>query len=179
MSADLTERLTADPGPQRAPTLFEVVEQLRAVLQKIDDADGEVSDEDAAVLDALNAGLDQKAEAYHVVAVEALAQAEACKRMAAPYLERAKQHANRAERLKSRLFDALQLAGRSSAGGPTGGARLQLSPESVELLEGAKVPQDYLVVTAEPALAAIKAALKDGEKLGFARLVQNQHLRWR
>lgn len=164
----------------RVRTLFEIVKEGLAVLARLDDTNGEVTPSIASDLDALADSLEHKAEAYAAIHKQLLANADASERMADDYRERAKQQRARAELLKARLFDAMQLLGRDKIETPTSTAAIQKSPPSVELLcADNEVPAEYVEVKRVVRKDEIKAALQAGQQLTFARLKRGVHLRFR
>lgn len=178
-----TEAATVVP-PRKATSLYELVERMRLVLALVDERDGEIDDATGAELDALAASLDERVEAIAAVYRSLREESEACKRMAQPYLDRAKRKAQQAETLRLRLFAAMQECGRSKIETPTATASIQKSAPSVELLvpeheAPAKLPARFLETRTTVLKDKLKSALQGGEAFDFARLVQGSHLRIR
>lgn len=178
MSAEVSPNSFA---PAKPPSLFDIVERMRAILAAVDDAEGEVSELQEAELDALAGNLDEKAERYAGLVRVLEAEAEASKAVAKRYTDRAQRKAKHVERLKARLLEALKVAGAHSAGGPTGGAFLCASPPTVLITEPDMLIPAPFWRTHAPTVdeAAIKQALLRGEKLDFAQLTRAEHIRWR
>lgn len=168
----------------RTPTMFDVVTVGLQLLNEVEEADGELSDELAAKLDAHLLTIETKAEAYKAFATALTAEAEACDRFATVYAERAKRKRAHVVRLKARLKEAFEALGITSAMGKTGGAALQRNPPGVELLvpeheAPEKLPPEYIETRVVVRKDAIKAALQAGATFDFARLTQSTHLRFR
>ncbi len=174
-------------GPEPAPwgsttvvkptSLYEIVEAMRAVLQRIDDADGEIDEDGAAALDALAVTIEQKAESFVALHRSLYEEAEACERFALNYRDRACRRRAQADALKTRLADAMRLLGLRKIATPTATVTFQQSPPALELDQGADVPDAY--VQKVPNKGLIRAALQAGTALPFARLVRGEHLRFR
>lgn len=174
---------SADPAPRKL-SVFEIVEIGLQLLREVDDNDGELDEDLARRLDEHMGTLECKAEAYRAVCLALESEAEACDRFAHVYAERAKRKRAHVAKLKARLFEAMQILGVTRAIGPTGGAALQKSPASLELLvpehEATQhIPAEYLETRTVIRKDAIKAALQGGATLAFARLTQSFHLRFR
>lgn len=177
------EQPSADPAPRRL-SVFEIVALGLELLREVDDRDGELDDDLARRLDEHMGTLESKAEAYKAICLTLEEEAEACDRFAHRYATLAKRKRAHVARLKSRLFDAMQALGVTKALGPTGGAALQKSPASVELLvpeheAGQHIPPEYLETRVHIRKDAIKAALQGGASFAWARLTSSLHLRFR
>lgn len=161
--------------------LFELVERYVDLLVKIDDAEGELTPELAAELEALEPQLERKVEAIAAVHAMLTEESEACDRLAKTYADRAKRKARNADVLKARCKDALDVIGVRKVATPTVTASLQANPPKVELLlADAELPDEAFVITRKVDLGGIKERLKAGEPCTYARLVSGgDHLRFR
>lgn len=165
-------------------SLYELVQRMTAVLDRIDEADGEVDDAAGAELDALAESLEERAEAFAAVCRALNEEAGACDRFARHYQQRSRRKTLQAERLKARLFAAMEACGRSKITTPTATAAIQKSPEALQLDVSeeeaiALAPAELVEVRRELRRDALKAALKEGASFTFARLIQGRHLRFR
>ncbi len=181
MSAQATE---AAPTPRQATSLYELVERMRIVLARVDELEGEVDDSTAAEMDALSSSLEERVEVIAAVYRALHEEAEACDRLARPYLDRAKRKRAQADALKLRLHAAMQECGRLKITTDTVTAAIQRNPAGVEILvpeheAAAKLPAEYLETRTVIRKDAIKAALLGGATLDFARLTTGTHLRLR
>ena len=162
------------------PSLFELVEAMRAVLQRIDDAEGVVDEAAGGELDALAASIETKAETYAALYRSLNEEADACMRFAENYRNRAARKAAHADMLKARLFEAMQIMKLRRVVTPTATAAIQASAPALELtVPDHDVPAEYIETKRVIRKDLIKAALQRGEKLSFARLTRGEHLRFR
>lgn len=167
------------PAPRKL-SVFEIVAIGLELLREVDDADGELDGDLAGRLDGLMSSLESRAEAYKAIALTLEEEADARDRFAHRYATLAKRKRAHVEKLKTRLFDAMQALGVQKAIGPTGGAALQKSPASLELLvPELEVPAGYVEIKRVVDKARIKAALQGGATLAFAQLKTTLHLRWK
>ena len=184
MTQVATETVGPMPPEERAQSLFAIVAKMRGVLDLIDEQEGELDDAMGALLDRHAEALSLKAEAYKALCGELMSEAASLEAMADRYLQDAKRKRKHSDKLKQRMFGALEAVGLDKITGPTGGARLQNGDAVVELaddLDEDKIRElrpEYVHVKRTPNLKAIKAALKAGRTLDFAKLVTKRHLRW-
>lgn len=171
------EPQTEQPPAKRVP-LFELAIAYRAALDRVDEAEGEVTDETGAMLDDLGLQLEQRCEVLAMVRRMLLAEADACDETGSAYIKLANQKRAKVDRIERRVKETLEHAGVERAIGATGGAALQLGPEAVEL-DDVELPDQYVRVRRSPDMAALRAALKAGATLAYARLVRRVHLRWK
>jgi hypothetical protein len=169
--------------PRRRP-LFDVIADTLALLAEIDLAEGEVNDQQAARLDALASDLDERAESYAAVHRTLESEAEACERLAQPYLDRAKRKRAQASALKARLKDAMEATGRTKIVTPTATVAIQKNSPSLELLvpeheAEQHIPAEYLETRVTIRKDVLKGRLLAGETFPFAQLKAGTHLRIR
>lgn len=174
----------------RETPLHELVDRVLTILTDVDAAEGEVSADQDAQLDALNLSIERKVEAYGAAYQQLGAGADANKALAAYYTRKAKQLDASGERLRERLHAELQRIGRDVVKTDTASARIQSSPDRLELEEqdeavlfsryGAEIPPEF-VVQPPPKLnrKAVIDALKAGREFTWAWLVKSTHLRFR
>ena len=166
------------PPDERARSLFAIIDEMLSVLAIVDERDGELDDATAARLDRNAADLGLKAEVYKGLCGRLLAEAAALDAMADQYSARAARKRSHVDKIKARLFSALEAVGADKIEGPTGGARLQLGDAVVQLDEDKPVPDEFMRVKRSPDMSAIKAALNGGQALECATLIRKRHLRW-
>jgi hypothetical protein len=174
---------TQTEAAPRKQSLYDIVQQVVSLLEEIDVADGEITPEVGARLDALFASREEKIDAYAAVCRLFIEEAEACKRYATSYTDRAAQKLERVKRLKLRLFDAMQQMQTTRIAGKTATAAIQVNGQaSLELTTEeppADAPAEYVKVKREWDREAIRAALTEGKELSFATLKRGEHLRFR
>ena len=161
----------------RKLSLMELVEHYQAVLDEIDAADGEVTEETGAKLDALGVSLEAKGEGYAVIIGMLEEAAVASRGLAKRYADRAARKERQAKALKERLLMAMQATGRKKIETDTATLAIQKSPPSLRIT--GPVPREYCK-DPEPDTSFIKSKLSAGESLTFAELdATNVHLRIR
>lgn len=142
----------------------------------IDPETGEIVDADlVAAYDAVTLATEEKAEACAVLFKNYNAEAEAIKAEVKALTARAKTLTNRAESLKGYMARCL------TPGQTIKTPRVAISWRRSEAVEidpeaVASLPAEYTKTTVEANKAAIKAALKDGDEIPGARLVERQNL---
>lgn len=168
-------------------SLHELVDELLAIMTDVDAAEGEVTAEQDKRLAELDLTLEQKVEGYAAACERMDAEAESLKSLAQRYTAKAKLRSDARERLRDRLHLEMVRAGRDVVKTATASARIQNSPERLEL-DGddaeifAKyvVPKDYVVQPpAKLDRKALIAAIKAGAVFPFASVVKPTHLRFR
>jgi hypothetical protein len=168
-------------------SLTQIVDQILTILQDVDTADGEVTPDQDALLATLDLSLEQKVEAYAAAHARLGAEAEALKDLAKTYSTKAKARETSAELLRMRLHAEMSRLGRDVVKTPTASARIQASPDRLELEEQDDaalfsrffVPDELIVTTRRLDRKAVLAALKSGRELAFAWIGHNTHLRFR
>lgn len=166
-----------EAAPARKLSLLEILEHYQAVLDEIDAAEGEVTEETGAKLDALNISLEEKGEGYAAIIRMLEEQAAASRAFVKRYTERAQRKEKQAAALQARMLEALKATGRKKLETMTVTLSVAKSPASLRIT--GKVPPEYCK-PAEPDTSFIKTELKAGKALGFAELDDsNVHLRIR
>lgn len=166
-----------ESAPPRKLSLMEIVEHYQAVLDEIDAADGEVTEETGAKLDALGVSLEAKGEGYAAVIAMLEEHAVASRGLARRYAERAARKERQAKALKERLLAAMQATGKKKIETDTATIAIQKSPPSLNIT--GPVPRAYCKEP-EPNASLIKEKLAEGLALDFAELITtNVHLRIR
>lgn len=153
-------------------TLFELCDALKNFNLEIDEETGEILN--AAELDALELERDTKIENIALWIKNLKAEAEAVKKQKEVFYQREKALTNKADRLKEWLAQTLD-------GEKWKSDKVVLSwrrSEAVSVDEGFS---DERFITYEPKVSktAIKEALKNGEIISGARLVENNSLQIR
>ena len=92
-------------------TLYEIAGEYRTIMDRIEDADGEITDADSAALDAIDGGFSAKADSILALAAEAQAEADAAKEQEARFAKRKRSAQRRADWLKRYLKDAMVRVG--------------------------------------------------------------------
>ena len=166
-------------------TLYEIQTQYRELMSEMEailaDPNPETLDDDMANLNNLmgiNAQeLQEKGDAYAAVIREKESRADALRAEAQRMVQLAKQAESVAEYLKGRLFAAMQEQGIASADLPRFRLSLRKS-QAVDVTDKDALPQGYLRIktVTEPDKTALKVALKQGQAIPGAVLVERQSL---
>lgn len=154
--------------------LYDIAEQLELLMNAaIDRETGEIVPELEAELDAMTLERDEKVLAVIAYAKGCLAEAHAIEVEIEKLKVRAKSHRSHYDRLVAYTERNL------SPGTKLEDARSAISwrkSVAVEVDADAKLPDRFQRVKVEPDKAAIKEALKRGEKLSYARLVERLNM---
>lgn len=160
-------------------TLYELSHEIRAILDRADALDGELTDDDLAELDALTGGFDGKVQTYCCLIREADAEATV-RRAEEERFRKGRQVAeNRARRLKLRLLEALQTAGTQKVEAGPFRVRLQNNPASLQpTIDTELLPEQFQRVKVEPDCAAAKEYYQQtGQAPEGFQVITGQHVR--
>lgn len=149
--------------------LFELCDAVRNFELEIDEETGEIIN--AAELDALELQRDEKVENIALWIKNIKAEAEAVKKQKDAFYQREKALTNKAERLKEWLASNLN-------GEKWKSDRVVLSWRKSESVAVDDDFSDERFITYEPKISksAIKEAIKNGEEVSGARIVENNSL---
>jgi hypothetical protein len=176
LSVSQANSIYPDATPKAKPRLFDIV---RAIHENIEDNEGEVTDE----LNALELDIELKVQAYHHVVLEKRALAKAKKESAQHFAKGAATAERAADAIEERLFAALQELGKQRIETPTCTACIEKS-ESVKVADEALFLETAADRFVKPGVATIRKAeiakaLKAGEAVDGAELVESKYLRFR
>jgi hypothetical protein len=156
--------------------LFEIDALLETLLnESVNPETGEIAPEALAEIEALEMALNEKALAVAAYIVGQECEAQAVKMQAKRLEERAAKHERHAARLRE------YLAAHLPPGTKLHDDRVEIGwrkSQAVEVDDVGKLPDELVkvTVTANPDKPAIRAALKAGEPVPGARLVERTHL---
>jgi hypothetical protein len=159
--------------------LFDITDEYRAQLAALSELDvpPEVVQD---TLDGLQGELEHKLRAVIAYGLNIRAQAEAEKAAADRMAERAKADNKRADGLLAYALQAMQATGLPGIKTAQWEAKPAKKTASVEITDPNSLPDDFMrhpaPPPAEPDKAAIAAALKAGQEVPGARLVQGWRL---
>lgn len=147
-------------------TLYELTQQYTELLRAILDA--EEGDDTAALtarLDEIGEGYSVKAENYARLMIELDVRREATKAEADRLTKRAKRFETIIEAMKARMLNSMQALGAKAVDTTIGCWSIRKNPPSVEIIDAARIPKEYLIEQAPKiSKTAILAAFKaDGE----------------
>jgi hypothetical protein len=162
-----------------ALTLFEIAQEYRHITDVLTDA----GTDEQTLADTLEGELwpmEIKAQNYGFVIRNMEASAEAIKAAEQQMAARRKSIENRAEYLRERLKSAMEYAGVTKLESPHFAISIKKNPEKVEIFEEGLIPcelMNYPVAPPpSPDKAAIKAAIKSGQEIAGAKLIQGTRL---
>lgn len=156
-------------------SLFQINHEYMLLASELEETGGELTPELEQALTIHEAELSQKSENYLHVIRRLKADCD----MAKQYEEQAKAFRKSKEkvieRLENALLDAAKLYGKFEAGISTISTR---KSESIQITDIEKIPNEYLTrkVIESPDKGRIKDAIKSGETVPGAELVQNINL---
>lgn len=161
-----------------ALTLYEIGNELEAVLARADENGGELSTEDKAILDALEMEEGEKLERCGHAYLNLVAEAKSFKEEAARLAERKAVLENKAESLKQYVFGYLKH--NKMDGMEHGTIRLKLckTPPSVAVLDDKLIPKKYFEPQPDKLMKSlIQQDIKAGKKVPGAVMQQGTYLK--
>jgi len=161
--------------------LYEIPSELRVIEAQIADADGELTPELEAALDALETQFEEKAEYLALLIREAQVEADAYKAEETRLRDRRRAAENRADRLKRYVHEQMQRMGKDKVRGQLASLSVVAnSRPSVVWAEGVEIPDAFSRIKRElDANAVLTHVGIYGEPPEGATLVQGTHLRVR
>lgn len=157
--------------------LYEINDEIAAILASVDE-NGELTQEQADKLTAMEMAFDAKVEAVVKFIRSLDAEAKAYKAESDRLADLRRARENRAGWLKNYLADQMRQRNIQKAGTPMGGARIQAGPPRVDITDATLLPAEFLV--AQPPLvdkAKALTALKAGETVPGAALVRGEFVK--
>ena len=167
--------------------LFEITADILRAYETLVDSDGEVSEENAAALEALAKIEADKLDGYYFVIRKAEMEESAAKAQLDQWKKKADARRKFIEYMKARVLEHLQTTGQAKTVTPSGntfsvqrngGKRPIIWPETA--IDLTQVPMEYTKVVKSIDIDAVRRDLEDGDELPFARLGEaGHHLRLR
>lgn len=159
--------------------LFEISNEYLAILQLAEDPD--VDPEVLAdTMESIEADFEDKADAYAYIIATLKGDAATIDAELKRLKARKDAIENNADRLKKSLEEAMRVTNKLKFKTAMHSFGISKNPQSVYLIEGAEIPEQYLIPQ-EPKVdkKAILSDLKAGKKFDFAELQQTDGLRIR
>jgi hypothetical protein len=163
-------------------SLFQIGDDLMAILSLIED-DGEVTDQLSTWFDEIQSGEAEKLDGYIGVIRTLESQEAVAKAEAEQFATKARARANKIKYLKETLKGHLERTGRSRVTTKAGrNIRIQANGGApsltVDVIPVEDLPAEFVRTVTEVNEDAIKAALKAGKEVPFARFEpKGTHLR--
>ena len=155
--------------------LYEINDAYYNWLTRAQEAEGELTPEMLTEIDCIEGEFEEKGEAYAVLIKTLNAEAEMLKTEQQRLYERQKQKENLAERLKERLAESMRIFERDKL--ETAKCKISFrSSRAVEIVDEAKLPDEYFKIERKPMKSEIKEALKAGVAIDGAVLVERKNI---
>lgn len=155
--------------------LYEINDAYYKWLEKVQENEGELTRELLIELECIGGEFNEKAEAYAVLIKTLNAEAEMLKTEQQRLYERQKQKENLAERLKERLAESMRFFEKNKL--ETAKCKISFrSSTAVEIIDEAKLPDEYFKIERKPMKSEIKEALKAGMAIDGAVLVERKNI---
>jgi hypothetical protein len=167
--------------PENTVKLYELSSALRQIMEQVTLQDGEITEDQERILDALNASFPGKVESVLMVRQEIEATAVGVKMEIERLSRKARSLAAASERLKGYVRSQMQLAGRESVETPLFNVRIQRSSPSARwTMLDSMIPAEFRRVVPERvefnAVAALKAASAGRALPEGIEIVQGSHI---
>lgn len=155
--------------------LYDIQEQYRAWLNKVEEQDGELTEADLAELDNNETDFKEKANNYAGLILTLEAEAEALTEAGKKQLARAKAKTDKAEFLRARLTTACTERGVDKLETLNAVISFRRS-QSVQISDESKLPKEFIKTVEKADTAAIRAALISGKTVDGAELIENKNI---
>lgn len=156
-------------------TLYEIDQAYIDWRAKVEEQEGELTDELMIELEGLTKDFDTKAETLAVFVKDLRADAEKLKAEKVKIEARQRSRGNLADRLAARLEESMKLHGRTKYSSP----RCQVSFRSssaVKITDEAVLPEEFWKTTKEPIKSAISEAIKAGTAVPGAEIEKTESI---
>ena len=155
--------------------LYEINDAYYKWLEKVKENDGELTQEMLIEYESIDGEFEEKAEAYAILIKTLNAEAELIKAEKQRLDERQKQKERLAESLKERLTQSMQFLEKDKL--ETAKCKISFrSSTAIEIVDEAKLPDEYFKIERKPKKSEIKEALKAGVAIDGAVLVERKNI---
>ena len=160
-------------------TLYELTGDYLQVVEMMDDPDIDAQTI-ADTLEAIDGEIEDKAENCAKFIVNATAERDGLAKEIERLTRRMKTNDETVKRIKEKLQYAMQITGKTKFKTPLFSFNIQKNPASVQIDEGATIPDKYLIAQ-EPKIdrKGMIADLKEGIEIKGCTLTQSESLRIR
>jgi hypothetical protein len=169
------EAAQTEAAPRKL-SLMELNDEHERIMAEVDAAEGEVTPEIAARLDAFNVDYPTKVAAYGLLIVTRSSSEKATDHVAKTFAARRDRLRRSVAALKKLLHESLEATGHKRVVTPTATVWIQANGQAALEITG-EVPKEYTRTIVEPDLERIREKLEAGEELAFAKLVRGSHVR--
>jgi hypothetical protein len=155
--------------------LYEINDAYYKWLEKVQENEGELTQEMLIEYESIDGEFEKKAEAYAVLIKTLNAEADMLKTEQQRLYERQKQKENLAERLKERLAESMQFFEKDKL--ETAKCKISFrSSKAVEIIDEALIPDEYFKVERKVIKTDIKTAIAEGKEVAGAVLVERKNI---
>lgn len=126
--------------------LYQISDEYRNLMAQIEEADGEISDEQKLLLDSLTEQGEQKIESIAMLIRELDAEAEALETESVRMANKSKAIENRVAWLKDYVKAEMRSMGTTGVDGKLLKIRIQNNPPSVNVVDETVLPESYIKV---------------------------------
>ena len=155
--------------------LYEINEEFQNWLLKVEDNEGEVTEELMTEFENISCDFEVKAEAYAVLIKQKRAETEALKAEKDRLGERQAQAEKTADRLAERLTNALNLFGKDKFETIKCKVSFRTS-KCVEITDETLIPDEFFKITKTPCKADIKTAINEGKEVNGAIITEKKNI---
>lgn len=166
-----------EAAPPRKLSLMELNAEHERIMAEVDEAEGEVTPEIAARLDAFNVDYPTKVAAYALLITLRSSSEKATDHVVKTFTARRDRLRRGVAALKKALHESLEATGQRRVVAPTATVWIQPNGGQAALEITGEVPPEYTRTVVETDVERIRERLEAGEKLAFAKLVRGTHLR--
>ena len=155
--------------------LYEIDNNLRALWDKIAEQEGELTEEDIQALNELEMAQNDKLEGYGVIIRELNSEVEECNAEIKRITEIARKKKNAVERLKKTLQEFMM----NNEVDKFETLKVKISfrkSQSLEIEEGAELPDELMRIKKEPDKTAIKEYIENGGTLKGIFLIDKKNI---
>lgn len=155
--------------------LYEINKDFQNWLLKVEDNEGEVTEELMIEFENIGGDFEVKAEAYAVLIKQKKAESEAIKAEKLRLTERQAQAEKTVSGLTERLTNALNLFGKDKF--ETSKCKVSFrTSKSVEITDETLIPDEYFKITKTPNKTNIKTAINEGKEIKGAVITENKNI---
>ena len=155
--------------------LYEINDAYYKWLEKVQENEGELTQEMLIEYESIDGEFEEKAEAYAVLIKTLNAEADLIGSEEKRLAERRRRKENLSERLKERLAESMRIFERDKL--ETAKCKISFrSSTAVEIVDEAKLPDEYFKIERKPMKSEIKEALKAGVAIDGAVLVERKNI---
>lgn len=156
--------------------LYEIADELKSVLEAIEESEGEIDDNAIASLDELNISFNEKINNIASFVKNIDCNIETYKNAEINLYQKRKRLENLKDRLKEYVKMNMITTGIDKIKGDLFTVSIQKTQPSLRITNEQAIPKEYQIIKVEIDNASLKQALKEGKEIEGAELVENKAL---